>query len=61
MVCLSHVLLVQFLQYLKNDDNYAEDRLEEAELESPLLAKPGMIDFNLTFPKLENYLRKPML
>ena len=25
---------------MKNDDNYAEDRLEEAELESPLLAKP---------------------
>ena len=42
-VTFSHIppALMIFSPSLKNDDNYAEDRLEEAELESPLLAKPG--------------------
>ena len=41
-VTFSHIppALMIFSPSLKNDDNYAEDRLEEAELESPLLAKP---------------------
>ena len=32
--------------YLKNDDNYAEERFEEAELKGSLLAKPGIFQFS---------------
>ena len=40
--------------YLKNDDNYAENRFKEAKLEGPLLAKPGIFKFNFTCSKTWN-------